>query len=829
MPSVPSKIEISSGQEYRVAVSLAPGRKLAHYEILEPIGKGGMGEVYRSKDSQLGRDVAIKVLPEEFSRNKERSERFEREARLLAQLNHTNIATLHGFEESEGRQFLVMELVEGETLAERIARRPLTWNEAVLVFGQIADGIEAAHAKGIVHRDLKPANIKLAADGRPKILDYGLAKAWAGDVTPDSELSQSPTLAKGSELGAITGTPSYMSPEQARGEPVDGRTDVWAFACCLYEALTGDKAFPGKTTADVFAAIMNTNPRWEALPGQGGGRLQKLLERCLQKDVHQRLRGVEHARLELEALTANADVRLPSSRDRRAQLLPWLVALGAAALAVVAYLRPAGDRPEPSPVRFSLQLPAGDRLLAGFSGNLAISPDGRRVAYGGIRGMEQYSLFLRSMDRLEPEPEPVPDSEGAGNPFFSPDGLSIGFTSVRGPLKRAAIGGGTSVELVRKTDRSGAFWAPDGYIYFSPQRGAGIARILDQGGGPEIVVPLREDLGDVDLRAPHVLPGGGSLLFVVRDRSGRDRIAVETLRSGERRVLIEDGSSPQYARSGHLVFARKDKILATRFDLNDLVVDGNPTVVVDGLIVGSRGPVAAGYNQFAVSDHGALIYIDDPNTAGQVSQIVSVDRQGAFTPLVETPRRFWNPRWSPRGDRLAVAIYDEQRWDLWTHDVSRETLTRLTFSGRVTFRPVWSPDGTRLFEGTRSLDPNGGDEPKPLLSSPYVTIAASVSPDGDMLVYRQSRPETGWDIVFQRVGNGDDVEIYLDTPFDELHPGLSPDGRYLPTRRTNPVASKSSSIRFRIARAKFRSRTRAAPSPSGHPMAVSSSTGTRTR
>ena len=393
--------------------------------------------------------------------------------------------------------------------------------------------------------------------------------------------------------------------------------------------------------------------------------------------------------------------------------------------------------------------------------------------------MEQYSLFLRSMDRLEPQP--VPGSEGAGNPFFSPDGLSIGYTTVMGPLKRAAVGGGTSVELAANTDGSGAFWSPDGYIYFSPKRGAGIVRIPEQGGDPEIVVPLREDLGDVDLRSPRLLPDGDAVLFVVQDGSGRNSIAVETLRTGVRRVLIEDGVSPHDALTGHLVFARADKILAVPFDIDNLVVERNPTIVVEGLQGGSTGPVAVGFSKFAVSDQGTLIYVDAANIATPVSQLVSVDRQGAFKPLIETPRRFWDPRWSPDGSRLAVAIYDEPRWDVWTHDLSRETLTRLTFGGRAGIRPLWSPDGTRLFfgGGPRSIGLNGGDEAKPSFSSPYVTIAASVSPDGRVLVDRQSRPETGWDIVFRRGGDGGDVEVYLDTAFDELHPLLSPDGRYL--------------------------------------------------
>ncbi len=713
-------------------MSLTSGSTLAHYEIVELIGKGGMGEVYQSRDTKLGRDVAIKILPEAFSRDNERAERFQREARVLAQLNHANIATLHGFEEADGRQFLVMELVEGETLAERVARRPLSLNEAAQLFGPIADAIESAHARGIVHRDLKPANIKLTTDGKPKILDYGLARAWTGDPTPDSDDSHAPTLTKDTELGAVMGTPAYMSPEQARGEPVDGRTDVWAFGCCFYETLTGRKAFPGETTADVFAAIMNETPQCVTFPE----RVRRLLGRCLEKDVHQRLRGLEHARLELEALT-EADAS-PRSGLR---LAPWLVATFAVALAVIAFLRPAGETSEASPVRLSLQLPSGDQLLSGFAGNLAISRDGKQVAYVGIRGMEQYSLFLRRLDRLDPEL--VPGSEGAGNPFFSPDGLSVGFSSIRGPLKRAAVGSGTSVELAPRTDNAGAFWGADGYIYFSPQRGAGIARMHEQGSDAEIVVPLRQDLGDTDLGSPHLLPGGDSVLFVARQASGRNTIAVQTLRTGERRTLIEDGNAPQYVPSGHLVFGRAGIILAVPFDLDNLLVNEPSTVVVDAL---TGGAIGRGNNQFAISNHGTLLYVDDANSAAPISQLVSVDQRGTSVPLLESPRRFWGPRWSPSDNRLAVAIYDEQRWDLWAHDVARDTLTRLTFSGRSYFRPLWSPDGSRLFEGTEALDPNAGGGATRLITSPHLTVAASASRDGETLVYRQSRPETGYSV-----------------------------------------------------------------------------------
>ena len=402
-------------------MSLQPGHKLSYYEILEPIGKGGMGEVYRARDSKLGRDVAIKVLPEEFSTDQERLDRFEREAKLLAQLNHSNIATLHGLEESAGRKFLVMELVEGETLAERIAKGPLSLDEdeVIPLFIHIAEGLEAAHEKRIIHRDLKPANIKIGPDGKPKILDFGLAKAFLREENVSAETSQLPTLTKGTALGMIMGTASYMSPEQAKGKDVDTKTDVWAFGCCLYEALTGKKAFDGETPTDAIAAVVNSDPDWSALPSATSPRLRELIERCLRKDSRRRLNHIGDARLELEESTS-----APGPDSPRGKLVSMRSAAAVGILALVGgwaasrYLSPSPTT-DAHVVHATVPIPVDTQLHSPNASPLAISRDGAKIVYAArVGGRSQ--LYLRELG--EPQARPIPGSEGGGAPFLSPDG-----------------------------------------------------------------------------------------------------------------------------------------------------------------------------------------------------------------------------------------------------------------------------------------------------------------------------------------------------------------------------------------------------------------------
>ena len=475
---------------------LESGSRLGHYEVLEPLGVGGMGEVYRARDTKLGRDVAIKVLPEAFSRDKERLARFEREARLLAQLNHANIATLHGLEESDGQPFLVMELVEGETLAERIARGPIPVDEAIPLFIEIADGLEAAHEKGIIHRDLKPANIKISPDGKPKILDFGLAKAFAQEGDVSVETSQSPTLTRGTALGVIMGTAAYMSPEQARGKKLDKRTDIWAFACCLCEALTGRKVFEAEDVSLTLAEVMKAEPQWDALPTDVPPSLLVFLKRCFDKDPKHRLRDVGDVRLAMEgAFESGASQARAVSRPVGMAVVAALTLSAITGLAVWSLSK---SDPTPRPVaRFSLSLPPGISLTGTGRRVVAISSDGTRIASGANE-----QLYLRDLNQTEATP--VRSTEGgARSPFFSPDGEWVAFFA-GGQLNKVAIRGGAPVRLCEAQTPYGASWGADDRILFG-QRGLGILRVSAGGGTPEVLVPLG-GMAEVG-HGPQVLPG----------------------------------------------------------------------------------------------------------------------------------------------------------------------------------------------------------------------------------------------------------------------------------------------------------------------------------
>ena len=457
-------------------MALGAGTRLGVYEILAPIGAGGMGEVYRARDTKLGRDVAVKVLPEEFSRDQERLARFEREAKLLASLNHANIATLHGLETSDGIQFLVMELVEGETLAERIASGPITNDEAIPLFIQIAEGLEAAHDKGVVHRDLKPANIKLTPEGKIKILDFGLAKAFSTKENVSATTSNSPTLTKGTALGAIIGTASYMSPEQARGRRVDKKTDLWAFGCCLYEALTGRKAFDGDNVTDILAAVVNNDPSWDRLPASTPWRVRDVLERCLRKDLNRRFHDAADVRVELDEAPPETARELPRQRPSSVLLSVTAVAVVATIVALWA-LTSSGPSTSKPIIRSAISLPEGEVFddIPGAT-SVAISPDGQHIAFVLWRGGRS-RLYLRNTAELEAKP--VDGGEDAAMPFFSPDGQTLGFAGEGGTLMAVSVSGGAPTTMVR-FDRArgprGASWSSDGTIVLNPgsQEGDGL-------------------------------------------------------------------------------------------------------------------------------------------------------------------------------------------------------------------------------------------------------------------------------------------------------------------------------------------------------------------
>lgn len=759
-------------------MSFRVGTKVGPYEIVDPIGAGGMGEVYRAHDSKLGRDVAIKVLPDEFTDHPEKLARFEREAKLLATLNHPKIATLYGVDEVETQPFLVMELVEGETLAERIARGPIAVAEALAIAHQVAEALEAAHERGVIHRDLKPANIKVDAEGNVKVLDFGLAKALADDA-PESEPSQSPTLSRdATRAGVILGTAAYMSPEQAKGKAVDKRTDIFSFGIVLYEMLTGTKAFAGEDVPEVLAAIINQEPDWKARPAGLDPRIPKLVDRCLRKDRRKRLRDIGDARNEIEEIasapagvSASASVA-PAARGISRPLTVGMIGVaigGLVAGAVVWNSRPV--RESGAPMRFAITLPAdqspsgrGDRVVA-------LSPDGSRLAYTA-----NGQLFLREMGEMGTVPIRGTDVNPWG-PFFSPDGQWIGFFALAdNTLKKVSIRGGTPMTLCEVQSFDGGSWGRDDSIVFG--QGSSILRVSANGGSPEILAELdRTKAGTV--YGPQILPDGETLLFSLRRGGSWDeaQIVVQSIASGEQRILIEGGADARYVPTGHVVYARGETLLAVPFDHHRLEVTGGAVPVIENV---ERSPAgfATAPARYSFSDTGSLVFMPNSNPAGQ---LLLVDRDGLEVPLPAPLGQYSFPRLSPNGEQLAVI----EGGDVWIYSVARGTSTRLTFTEDNNYL-AWTPDGKRVvFSSARSGAVNlfwksvdGSDDAVQLTTGEAEQHVDSISPDGRTVSFHEHvGPSTDlWVLPLEDEG---EPRPYLQTPFNERASSFSPDGRWL--------------------------------------------------
>jgi serine/threonine-protein kinase len=742
-----------------------------------------MGEVYRARDPKLRREVAIKVLPEAFSQDPERLARFEREARVLASLNHANIATIHGLEEAGGVDFLVMECVPGETLAERISKGPIPVEESLGLFTQIAGALEAAHAKGVVHRDLKPSNVKVTPEGHVKLLDFGLAKAIAGDVSaPD--MSQSPTVSRQATGGGVLlGTAPYMSPEQARGQGVDRRADIWAFGCCLYESLAGKALFLEETVSDTLAGILKLEPDWRGLPSGTPAIVRSLLRRCLAKDPNHRLQHIGDARVEIEeALAEPPGSAPPESPATVTQSTRKLLAMGVAGLAMGAALASVLVwtvlRPDTSPMqgtsRFEVTLPS-DLELAGERCPIAVSPDGRTLAFVGTSGHED-QLYLRSLDSLEVRP--IPGTEGAHSPFFSPDSRSIGFFA-GGELMKVSVDGSTRVALCDVEDGREASWAPDDTVVFSRSGATTLYRVSASGGQAQQIAGLEAERGEMGFWSPHVLPGGRSVVFTAVSGGGEQsrKIVAASMTTGERRTLIEGGAGPCYAPSGHLLYSRGDSLMAVRFDAGSLETSGAPVPVIQNLEnTGSRG-------HFGFSDGGVLTYVPNRET-GWTSPVWS-DLDGALEPIELPPRNYWSPSLSPDGTRVALSITSDVM-ETWILELDRGTLNKFTFEGGNHI-PVWTPDGRRLVfssdrEGPFNLfwkPADGTGVAERLTTSDWHQDPSSWSPDGKILAFAQDHPATDWDIWLLHMDGDRREESFVRTDFSERHPMISPDGQWL--------------------------------------------------
>ena len=762
------------------------GTTISHYKVLEKIGEGGMGEVYRAEDTNLSRDVAIKVLPEQFTKDPQRLARFEREAKLLASLNHPNIAAIYGFEEADDVRFLAMELVPGETLAERVAKSPVPVEEALEVCRQIAEGVEAAHEKGVIHRDLKPANVKVTPEGKVKILDFGLAKVFKGE-TLISDIAQSPTLTEEmTRAGVILGTAAYMSPEQARGQPVDQRADIFTFGSVLYELLTGKRAFEGETITDTIASILKGEPEWDLLPQGIPSTIRFLMSRCLQKDPHRRLQHIDGARILIEEALTGATTVSPigvSSPSGWKRALPWSIAMVAVVVAGLALWNLTSPTSTQQPaLRFMLALPVNEKMAnLTESPALALSPNGTRLAYVATRaGTAQ--LYLHTMGQLEAEP--IAGTEAARSPFFSPDGQWLGFFA-RAKLKKVSVSGGTPVILSDVTWAGAtASWGADDTIVLTPHSNSVLFQVPAGGGTPQPLTTRDSESGEGGHASPQVLPGGKAVLFTVQSTVGL-QIVVKSLETGERKVVLRGAAHARYVPTGHLVYVQAGTLMAVAFDIDELETTGTPISIFQGIMQPGRSPA---YPHLTFSDTGTLVYLPADTSRNLSRTLVWVNQKGAVEPLGAPPGHYFSPRFSPDGQRVVVSIFSGGQWDIWVYDIRRDTLTRLTFErGRA---PLWTPDGKRVtFQSTRfgprnlfwkPADGTGAEEL--LLESELPHMAHSWSPDGKVLAFSEILPSTNADIWVLPLEGERKPQLFLRTPFTETGPVFSPDGHWLAYR-----------------------------------------------
>jgi len=731
-----------------------------------------MGEVYRARDTRLGRDVAIKTSAAQFT------DRFEREARAIASLNHPNICTLYDV----GPNYLVMELIEGPTLAERITEGAIPLDEALAIARKIADALEAAHEKGITHRDLKPANIKITHEGVVKVLDFGLAKATAPVAASSTDPEASPTISMhATQAGVILGTAAYMSPEQARGKPVDKRADIWAFGVVLHEMLTGKRLFQGEDLTEVLASVVKEKPDLTSVPAN----VRRLLERCLEKDPKKRLRDIGD--MELLLGVAQAPALSSPSRQGGAKWL-WPAAAAAAVLVAGALgfelwraTQPV-DRPL---VRLDVDLGADVSLGAPApeGSNVAISPDGMRMVYASGNPPK---LFTRRLNQTKATG--LPGTQGAVAPFFSPDGQWIGFQT-SGKLNKISVEGGAVVPLGDGIV-AGASWGEDGNILLGTLHG--LVRIRDSGGPPETVAALTS--GEVALAYPQILPGGKAILFSAYTAVTPDGASIEvmTLAGRHRKTVSRGGTSPRYLATsngtGHLVYLNKSTLFAIPFDLDKLETRGTALPILDDV----ANDAAVGHAQLSVSSapsgHGTLVYRRGGGDAGLLT-VAWLDSAGKTQPLLAKPDIYGRPSLSPDGQRLALDVTEGLGTDIWVYDWQRDSMTRLTFDGKAAI-PVWSPDGRHIVfwstgAGMSVTRSDGAGKPQPLTQSKNFQYPWSFAADGKRMAFMEQDSKTAfdvWTVPIETDGAGMRAgrpEVFVETPADEIYPAFSPDGRWL--------------------------------------------------
>jgi Tol biopolymer transport system component len=764
-----------------------------------------MGEVYRARDTRLHRDVAIKALPAEFAADAERLARFQREARLLASLNHPNIAAIYGLEEDGGANYLVLEIVEGESLSQRLAAGPLPVEEALAVCAQIAAGVSAAHDAGVIHRDLKPGNVMVRPDGSVKVLDFGLAKgAEAPGAT--SDLSASPTVSAGTQQGVILGTAAYMSPEQARGRPLDKRADIWSFGCIFYECLTGHQVFREDTVSDTLASIIRSEPDWDALPAQTPSRVRDLLRRCLRKDPRQRLHDIADARIEIEeAQTASAsgEIAAPgAAASARGARLLWglggvlVAATIFAAISILSRREPGAGAPI---VRAVLSLPPGERLFTGYRTplapypTLAISPDGRTVVFGAVRD-GVLRLLRRRLDAVQAEP--IQGTEQGYAPFFSPDGQWLGFFTAD-ELRKVPLSGGSALPICRVPPvTAGGSWRADGRIVFTPLTNGPLFVVSDSGGEPGPLTKLDASRGEHAHLYPQALPGRHAILFTIRlgrdfQDVGKSNIAALDTRTGKWRTVLEGSSYARYG-AGRLVFVRGSSVFSTPFDLERLEVTGTAVALIEQVALDADHGIA----HFDISPEGTLAFLDGPVIRLPTTAVLQLDRRGKEVPLPLPSAYYNNPRLSPDGKRLALTQSLGIRGSVAVYDRERRILSTLTPEPGRYFLPLWSPDGKRIaFSRYAAAAPElcvknaDGTGEVEALTRPAgdAEFPNSWSPDGKVIAYTiaytadrsPTRRLFSTDIWFVSPGSPRSPLPWFETPFRETAPAFSPDGKWI--------------------------------------------------
>ena len=691
-------------------MSLSPGTRLGSYEVLSLLGAGGMGEVYKARDTKLGREVALKVLPEEFALDADRLARFAREAQVLAALNHPHIAHVYGVEESNEIHAFVMELVDGPTLAERIADRLLPLEQALAIARQIAEALEAAHERGIIHRDLKPANIKLTPAGDVKVLDFGLAKALDAAVQglslPGSpEAVNTPTITNpATELGVVLGTAAYMSPEQAQGKTVDKRADIWAFGCVVYEMLTERRAFEGDSLSDTLASVLKSEPDWTQLPTETPAPIHRLLRRLLERDLGRRLHDIGDARIEIEdALQVprhGAPVAAAAGAPRPPvwrRALPWAVAVVALTVAGVTFWAPWHTARSPAlSRRVSVELGADASLETDTAPAVVLSPDGSLLAFVARKSITDVpELYVRRLDQLQASL--LAGTEGARHPFFSPDGKWVAFFA-EGKLKKIPVTGGTAATLCEVSNDQGASWADDGTIVFASGARPGLFTVSSDGGTPTSLTALDQAAGERSHRWPQVLPTASAVLFTAV-RVLDDLVVVRSLTTRQTKIL-QSGHYARYLPSGHLIYAYRGTVFAAPFDVARLEMTGPPAPVLEDVAV--NAPSAAA--QYTFSSDGTFAYVPGGNSESRRVSIDWMDRDGHIQPLRSVPGRYRNLTFSPDGRRLAVGIYDTQEQGVWVYDWERDTMSRVTSEAGSQVGGVWSPDGGSIAYASRPTD-----------------------------------------------------------------------------------------------------------------------------